>query len=441
MKFVEQHIKSWLFRIIIIILFIPLVQQKTDWMHVHALFGISENAPYPFFSKETWLSEEYQKQKDNYLNQNFGFRNWLVRLNNQITYSIYGQVHCSNVVVGKNNQLYQDFYIDGYDGKDFIGKDVIKEKCFKLKKIQDTLSKKGINFLVLLAPGKADFFPEYIPDQYKEILDKKLPTNYQFISAALNEKKINTIDFNKWYMEHKNKTDFPLYPQGGVHWSVYGAAFAADTLIENMKRISGKNYIDIKIKKGEMRDTIPVPDRELTDGMNLMFPLPAYKTAYPNVEYDTAGKIKPNVLTISDSYINNLSEVGLIKYGFSDQSLNFESFNMAHSMFTNNYIYVNLLDVQKEIESRDFVIIITTVPNLNRFGWGFIESVYDIYYNTDSEKQKERQIKYWEDRILHTPEWIENIKQKANKEGHSLEIELRANAEYMIYLEKVNKKK
>lgn len=382
------NIKHFILVILMLLLFAPLIQKIHPFVDLKPLNGVFWPIAKPDSIQKNWFSGEYQKEYEGYFNENFGFRNWFVRLNNQNTYSLFDQVHCSNVIVGKNNQLFQDFYIDAYSGKDFVGITEIQEKCFKLKKIQDTLSNKGIHLMVLIAPSKANFFPEYIPEEYKEILDKKLPTNYQLFSAELKEKNINTIDFNRWYIEHKDKTDFPLYPQGGVHWSFYGAAFAADTLIENMKRISNENYIDIKINKGEIRDTIPIQDRELTDGMNLIFPLPAYKTAFPNLEFDTINRIKPNVLTISDSYFNNLNEVGLFKYGFSDQSLNLESFYMSHSVYTNSYLYVYLLDLKKEIESRKFVIIITTVPNLNKFGWGFIEKAYDLYFNIDKRKEE-----------------------------------------------------
>lgn len=429
------NIKNIILVELLLMLFFPLIQQTFPFVELKPLYGTITPIEKPDSIQKNWFSGEYQKKYEEYFNENFGFRNWLVRLNNQKTYSLFDQVHCSNVIVGKNDQLFQDFYIDAYSGKDFVGKSEIQEKCFKLKKIQDTLSSKGIHLIVLIAPGKADFFPEYIPEEYKVILDKKLPTNYQIFSSELKENNINTIDFNKWFIEHKDKTDFPLYPQGGVHWSVFATAIAADTLIENMRRISNENYIDIKINKGEIRDTIPVPDRELTDGMNLIFPLPAYKTAFPNLEFDTVNRTKPNVLTISDSYFNNLSEVGLFKYGFSDQSLNFESFYMAHSVFTNNYIYVNLLDLQKEIESRKFVIIITTVPNLNRFGWGFIEKAYDLYFNIDKKKERNEQIKKWEIRIVNTPEWYESIKQQAKEKGNTIEVELKLHAEYMIWKE------
>ena len=429
------NIKNIILVGLLLLLFMPLIQKTFPFVEVKPLNGTFWPIAEPDSIQINWFSGEYQKQYEGYFNENFGLRTLLVRLYNQYTYSLYEQVHCLGVIVGKNNQLFQDFYIDAYSGKDFVGITEIQEKCFKLKKIQDTLSNKGIHLIVMLAPGKADFFPEYIPEEYNEILHKNLPTNYQLFSSELKEKKINTIDFNKWYIEHKDKTDFPLYPQGGVHWSVYGAAFAADTLIENMKRIANENYIDIKINRGEIRDTIPVPDRELTDGMNLIFPLPAYKTAFPNLEFDTVNRTKPNVLTISDSYFNNLNEVGLFKNGFSDQSLNLESFYMSHSVFTNNYLYVSLLDLQKEIESRKFVIIITTAPNLNRFGWGFIEKTYDLYFNIDKKKEKEEQIKKWETKIIHTPEWYESVKQQAKEKGNTIEVELKLHAEYMIWKE------
>ncbi len=361
-------------------LWLPLVQQNLELFEISTVVGAYKMPVEPEYDENTVWSGEFQDKYSDYFKYQVGFRDLLVRLYNQIAFSLYDEAHLSNVVVGKNNQLFQDFYIDAYVGKDFVGENLINEQCAKLKKIQDTLSKKGIHFLVLLAPGKADFFPEHIPNQYKRNLNKKLPNNYQAYSKVLFANRINLIDFNKWFIEHKNKTEYPLYPQGGIHWSLYSVAIAADTLMANMKRISGKNYSKIKMIGAEIREDIPEPDRDLSDGMNLLFPIKAYKTAFPIMQFDTLGKIKPDVLTISDSYYNNLVELGFVTSTFSPKSWNWGSFNMAHSAFTDAYIYVNELDVQKEIEQRDFVIIISTVPNLNRFGWGFIDKVYDIYF-------------------------------------------------------------
>ena len=39
-------------------------------------------------------------------------------------------------------------------------------KIDKLSELKDTFLKRGIDLIVLLAPGKASFFPEYLPDHY-----------------------------------------------------------------------------------------------------------------------------------------------------------------------------------------------------------------------------------------------------------------------------------
>ena len=372
--------KYGVFCLFIIVLCMPLIQQNFELFELEPIVGDFELPKKPECNEQTIWSGEFQEKYNEYFKFHIGFREFLVRIYNQIAYNLFYEAHMTSALIGKNNQLYQDVYIDSYAGTDFIGDSLINEQCTKLKKIQDTLSKKGIHFLVVIAPNKAYFFPEYIPDQYHEILNKKLPTNYQAFCKALPANKINFIDFNKWFIEHKNKTKYPLYPQGGVHWSLYGKAIAADTLMTNMKRISGENYSDVKMIGAEVRDANPIPDRDLAEGMNLIVPLKAYKTAFPVMRFDTIGKVKPNVLTIADSYYNNLRELGLIESTFSPQSSNWDYFSLSHNTFTDQYHYVNELNIQKEIEQCDFVIIISTVHNLKRFGWGFIDNVYGIYF-------------------------------------------------------------
>ena len=68
-----------------------------------------------------WLSGNYQLTHQDYIDQNIGFRNVLVRTYNQMHYSLFDNARANQVVVGKDNYLYEENYIKAHLGRDFVG--------------------------------------------------------------------------------------------------------------------------------------------------------------------------------------------------------------------------------------------------------------------------------------------------------------------------------
>ncbi len=68
------------------------------------------------FTPDKWWDGSYQKQKTLFLNDSFGLRTHLVRLNNQIDFTFFKQVHEGDVYVGRDNYLFSKVYVDEYEG-------------------------------------------------------------------------------------------------------------------------------------------------------------------------------------------------------------------------------------------------------------------------------------------------------------------------------------
>ncbi len=157
-------IKKLLFGFILLFLAFSMLEQQFSLFDIAELKGEFTKAPNPALTLQSWLDGSFQTQKENYLNENFGFRNTLVRLNNQIAFSFYHRARSKGVIVGKENYLYGDTYVNAYYGNDFLGKSKIQETVRKLQFLRDTLKKKNIDLMVVIVPGKASFFPEFLPE-------------------------------------------------------------------------------------------------------------------------------------------------------------------------------------------------------------------------------------------------------------------------------------
>ena len=55
----------------------------------------------------------YQKRLDNKLASDFGFRSLLIKINNQLNFSLFNKVNAKGVIAGKENYLFETTYIAG----------------------------------------------------------------------------------------------------------------------------------------------------------------------------------------------------------------------------------------------------------------------------------------------------------------------------------------
>jgi len=429
--------KHLLFYIVLFFLFSPIVEEYFKPIDVKPLSGAIDEISNVKFRIGPWFNGEYQKQKEKYLNQHFGFRNICIRANNQLAFNFWKKAKANGVIIGKHNYLYEENYIKAYYGKDFTGESKIEDKVNKIKFLQDTLKKLNIDFLIVFAAGKGSFFPEFIPKKFQS---KKSETNLECYLKHCKNQGINFIDFNSYFINIKNNSKYPLFPQYGIHWSSYGWCLAADSIIrciENFKKIDMPDLIWKQIDfTAQPRDD----DYDIAAGMNLLFNLPTFKMGYPKLIFETnPNKIRPNVLTIADSYYWQMFNAGIPK----------EIFNNGRFWFYNKQIYpdsydkpitVSEINLKKEIEKQDVIMILGTEATLPDFGWGFIESAYKVYTSNFSQDnaEYEKKIADFENSIRNTPEWLSKVNEKANNNNISLDSMIHLDAIWMV--EHENKK-
>jgi len=429
--------KRVLFIFIVLILFIPSIQQQFNIFPKNSLKGAFELKEKPELSIENWFKTDFQTKYQMYLNDHLGFRSFFVRIYNQMHYSFYNVAKANGVIVGKENYLFEENYIKAHLGLDFIGEKIINEKIFKLKKIKDTLASKGIDLVVMLAPGKGSYLPEYIPDSY--FTNRSDSTNYNTYKKEIVANDINLLDFNKWFIELKDTIEYKLFPKNGIHWSLYAQAMVTDSLFSYLntltKPLCFQNLKFAGISKSlEMRGQ----DQDIEDGMNLMFDIPDNEMAYPEI---SVSKLKnnnePKLLTIGDSYY-----WGILKLANSKGVLNKSSF-----WFYNKQVFphpdsidlrVEDIDIQAEIERSDAILLLATDANLYKFAFGFIDNAYDIYYTKLEDRKsykREQKILGYIKEMRDNPTERQKIKEESIKKGVSFEEELRNNAKYRIWIE------
>ena len=310
------------------VLLLPLINGQFNIIKSGGLKGAVALAINPDFTWKHWFSGKYQKEKEAYHNTNVSFYPDLIRLNNQIDFSLFGILHAKEVVEGQQHYLYETPYILSYTGIDKLPESTLLNNTLKIKAIHEKLQAKGKKFVFIIATNKADFYPEHLPTRYQK-LDFK-GRNYHSYLRYFDSLKINYIDFNKYFVLQKPKSKYPLITKFGTHWSSYGTSLVTDSIIRylNVCHYDGK-LIQPQISY-LVSETYNNHDKEAFDPLNLIKGWNESEvTAIPQYKFsDKTDAVKPKMLCVSDSYFWEIYDQGVLEHVFSD--LEFWYYNREH---------------------------------------------------------------------------------------------------------------
>ena len=385
---------------------------------------INNNNPDSLLKKDKslWFSGEYQSLKDDYNNDHWAFKESFVRLNNQFYYDAFNQLRVNGFVAGKDNYVYSETYIFSAYGDDYIGKEKVQTRLQKLKIIQDSLKRKGVDVLLVFAPGKGEYCIEQIEDKYKHPITH---TNYTDFVAISKQLGINTLDLKSYFQKLKPMTPYPLFPQFGHHWSYYGECLAIDTIISHIENLHHCDMPDIGWKNIEVVDTARSRDADVLKSMNLYKnPKQTMKLAYPEIlfENDTA-KNKTRVLTLSDSYWYGPVYMGVGQNCFAGGQFWYYYNKIIPNPSPTEKVEVWQLDLKQSLESNDVVMILYSDGNLPNFCNAFIDDAYELYTSPKTfyaRVEKEKAVKQFAKQIRETP----GLLKKSTKKSNDLQIPL-----------------
>ena len=363
----------------VVLLVLPALQQLTGMVSCKALSGVTKEQVKPNLTLQTFRDDSFQKDKEAYLSQHYGFREPLTRVYNQTLWSLfrYSKVEEDNrVVITKDNWLFEPWTLEEYyqscsriysDDSLEVAK-VFEAEAQRLLKVQKALEPYNTHLFVALLPGKEQICSEHMPENKRYFREKKI-TAYGFYSKRLKELGVNCVDLADWFMQMKDTVSYPLFPQTGTHWSILAAQHSADSLIRYMEDLADINMENIQLAPDFQRTMDP--DKDLESLMNLIWPLKKRpnRLAYVYPDGDSTA-VKPTLITIGDSFywnILNLTPIGTVcgrvPYWYYFSSVYFDGEENK----------VSDRDVLQEVIDADFVMLLYSTVGLYRLGNGFSE--------------------------------------------------------------------
>lgn len=202
-------------------LLFPILKNETD-------VGTDENrelAAFPVLSLRNL--ERYPSEMDSYINDHAAFRNRFLSLNARLNLDLFDYPDSTQVLKGKEGWY---FYTAGSSLSDCLGvnrypEPVLESITAHIQRAADYFEAQGIQFLIVLPPGKSSVYREYLPDSCEQIIS---PTrSEELISYIRTHSTATVIDPAPYFTENK---DYQWYFKTDTHWND-AAGFVTNQMI------------------------------------------------------------------------------------------------------------------------------------------------------------------------------------------------------------------
>lgn len=315
----QQRLKIILFIFLFALLWLPFIQEQTNFFKEPKLTGAFIKPPAPEFSLDSLNKLIFQKRFEDFENNNFGFRGLLVKIRNSIDYILFKDLSVDNLG-GKNGSIFNLPSVEKTLGIIYSGREHNMAAIQKIKFLKEGVEKNGGHFLTVIAPSKETIFPDYLPAKYSG--KQKLYTDYEDFMEGYRKEEIPVIDFCPYIRKLRDTDPYPMFTKTGFHWSLYAASFAQDSLISYMEKSLGKPFPKFKRTGVEFSDTARHSDADIEFSLNLLFSVGQTQYVYPTYQFiqSTSKNYRPKVIIIGDSFFWTLQNLQMLKTVFSDDS-------------------------------------------------------------------------------------------------------------------------
>ena len=203
------------------------------------LGGVERGAAVPPPGWRAWLDGAFAAAVEPWLARNLGWRGIGIRTANQVNHALFrrppGGANTS-VMIGADGWLFEKAYVRERTRRPAFRPGVADTFAADLARLQRICRQRGTAFAVLIAPSKAEIYPERLPEPFRRLPPAAAArTNaYQQLAAALRGAEVACVDAHAAFLEWK-RGGVDLFPPGGTHWNHYGAQRALERLWQTLR--------------------------------------------------------------------------------------------------------------------------------------------------------------------------------------------------------------
>lgn len=366
----ERAISRALSVLVVVLLGAPAALRPVPGLPERPLVGrAGEEYARPALTLEGWFSGSFQRGAEIRATQAFAFRSWLVRLNDQLAFSLWGRAKANGVLVGPGLWLNDRLHVEAWTGADFAGEASIRARLAAFARVDAALRARGGAALLVVLPSKATARPELVP---KGTPFPSGPRNRETYVRLAAETGAPVLDLTPSLLDFQRRTGHLVFSPYGIHWTALGAVLGMRETLDRLAAETGRRLPRIELV-GVEPDAPPLPvDRDVADGMNLLFDLPPIRVAAPRVRVEAAGAFRPRALVVADSNFWNAFDLPLADEAFSSLRFWFYA-NELHEHGKAATVAKGDAEAARLLDEADVVVVLASEANLPRVGWGFLE--------------------------------------------------------------------
>lgn len=384
----------------IVILFLPMIQRLTKFAPGVTLAGVVAGAADPEVSIGDWFNGKYQRAQEDYFNERFGFRPYLVKTYNQINFNVFRRIpgrRGTQIVIGRDNWLYELEYIQRYVRPGRAEEDQLEELVQAVRKLQDALLERGAAFVLVISPSKVEIYPERVPEEHFAGLEEdRRVTDYSKLVPLLDKHGVRYVDSHRLFLELKKDAPYPLFAVGGTHWNHYSIFFVLEKILDLVSPLPSGLELPVPVLESVVLRPPKGADRDLADLMNLWYsaeievPTPYAVTTAPYRPYEE----RPDVLIIGDSFTFTI--IDALRAGKTAGKIDFLYYFKRHFDYPTGDDEIDhgrieqipldhqSIDWDGLLLSKEIVILEVNEIFSGRLGWGFPQAACAVLQNEEA---------------------------------------------------------
>lgn len=362
------------------IIYIPLCLAFVSWISGYSLDitlnGYTDKAENVVFTWENLCSGNFQNSCEKWIDSNIRPRGIMVHFYNTLRYNLF---NVASNPIADNGDVLEDSYLrekccigTNYDYSISDNKNKMDAYVLELNEIQQKLRQHGKFLFVYIAPSKADWDYEYIPQKYINMREDNSVRMYDYFKKSISETNVAWMDCDELY----SALEYPAFYATGIHWSRTFEQRASQQIIGELSELTGNNYREILL--GDVRESEDPfwRDSDVFDNLNLWNRRNEMYYEYVDVkEQEEFNKLR--ILLYGDSFGRGLVKDVLDRYPFEDVFyINYGNYVQTRyaetTMLNQNW---NNLDFAYYLDRSDVVAIEMTKPCIGECSCGFAEAL------------------------------------------------------------------
>lgn len=198
-----------------------------------------ERYPAPPLAAKKHVLQDYPKWFDMYYGDRVGYRDVLLNWNHAVTYHLFGDPATPLGWIGRDGWLFLNV-ADPYQGKP--DKPSVDERVTQwadaLTERHAELARRGIRYVVLIAPEKSSVYPEHLRGYVER---HPPPEPAAKLTELLAERGVPCVNPLPELLAEKERTPHPLYYKLDSHWTHDGARVAYRLLTTQIPGLTPQN--------------------------------------------------------------------------------------------------------------------------------------------------------------------------------------------------------